>query len=380
MSSIYLDNNATTPLLPEVLELVSSTLARDFGNPSSLHAPGQAARAVVNHARQQVAMLLRARSTEVVFTSGGTESINTAIHACTATVPATQRRVIRSSVEHEAVVEAARHYGASVAVIAVDIEGRLDLAQLERELKQGACCLSLMFSNNETGVTLPLGEAVRLAKAHGVPVHVDAVQAVGKAELDVEALGCDFLSIAGHKFHAPKGTGALFVRRSARFVPLMVGASQESSRRPGTENVAGLAGLGLAAEIMGQGIERRREHLAVLSREVERRLLVLPEARVQGVNAVRVPGTSNIAFPGIEGAGIVLSVARDGVAISSGSACSASSGGGSHVLEAMQVPYSHLFGAIRISCSERNTLAEVAAACTFIERAVMHLRGMLTAP
>lgn len=377
MNSIYLDNNATTPLLAEVLEVVCTALARDFGNPSSIHAPGQAARAVVDLARQQIAGLLQARPTEVVFTSGGTEAINTAIHACAVAVPAAQRRMIRSAVEHEAVIEAVRHFGSSVSVIAVDSEGRLDLEQLERELRQPACCLSLMLSNNETGVLLPVAEAAQLAQARGVPVHIDAVQAVGKAELNVEALGCDFLSVAGHKFHAPKGTGALYVRRTAKFQPLMVGASQEHSRRPGTENVAGIAALGAAANIMGRGIEARRAQLLGLSNEVERRLLALPGARLQGAAAARMPGTSNVAFEGLEGAGIVLRVAREGVAISSGSACSASTGGGSHVLEAMKVPYGHLFGAIRVSCAERNTLDEIAVACSAIERAVLHLRCLL---
>lgn len=376
MSTIYLDNNATTPVLPEARAAVDAALSTTFGNPSSLHAVGQAARAVVDRARQQVAALLNARPTEIVFTSGGTEAINTAIHACVNAAPAGSRRVIRSAVEHEAVIEAALHHAEQVAVVGVDENGTLDLRQLEGELDRGACCLSLMLSNNETGVVLPVSEAVRLAHARGIPVHVDAVQAVGKIALDVEALGCDYLSIAGHKFHAPKGTGALFVRRTARFMPLLVGASQEHARRAGTENVAGIAALGVAAQHMGRGIAERRAHLQSLNTRLERKLLEIPGARLQGGAVARMPGTSNIAFEGLEGAGIVLSVAREGVAISSGSACSASSGGGSHVLEAMKVPYSHLFGAIRVSCSEQNTLAEVDQACNAIAAAVQSLRRM----
>lgn len=377
MNGIYLDNNATTAPHPLVIDAMRHVLETVPGNPSSIHDLGQQARTVVDRAREDVAALLHARPSEIVFTSGGTESINTALHACVRAAPPGKRRIIRSAVEHEAVTAAAAFLAEEVSVVGVDSEGRLDLSALKRELERPACCLSLMLSNNETGVELPVRDAAALARAAGVPVHVDAVQAIGKCVVEVERLGCDYLSIAAHKFHGPKGVGALYVRRGAAFTPLLHGASHENSRRAGTENTAALAGMAVAAKLMGSGIAERRAHLAGLSQRLEARLARLPGARIQGAGSSRMPGTSNVAFEGIEGAGIVLRVAREGIAISAGSACSASTGGGSHVLEAMHVPYSHLFGAIRVSCCEQTTAAEVDAAADAIERALGALRAMM---
>ncbi len=377
MRTIYLDNNATTAPHPTVIEAMRHVLEHVPGNPSSIHGPGQAARAVVDAARVDVAALLGARPTEIVFTSGGTEAINTALHACVQSAPTGSRRIIRSTVEHEAVIEAALHGADEVSVVGVGAEGRLDLAGLTRELARPACCVSLMLSNNETGVLLPIQEAAALARAARVPLHVDAVQAVGKSVLNVEEIGCDYLSIAAHKFHGPKGVGALFVRRGAAFVPLLRGASHESARRAGTENTAALAGMAAAARVMGCGISERRAHLRQLTVRLEALLADIPGVRFQGAGAERMPGTTNVAFEGLEGAGVVLRLAREGIAISSGSACSASMGGGSHVLEAMGVPYSHLFGAIRVSLCEQNTADEIDLAAAAIARAVLALRELL---
>ena len=247
---------------------------------------------------------------------------------------------------------------------------------LERELRRGATLLSLMLANNETGVILPVKEAAAMAHECGVAVHVDAVQAVGKMPLDAHDLGADFLSLSGHKFHAPKGVGVLYVRRGARFLPFMVGAGQEGGRRGGTENVPGILGLGAAAEHMAQGIPQRRAHLKALSDRIEKELLALPDTRLNGDPEGRLPGTVNISFKGIEGSLIVLTAAREGVCLSSGSACSAGEHTGSHVLEAMGVPYEYLHGSVRFSCCETTTETEVDHAIQVVKRAVAYLRSM----
>jgi cysteine desulfurase len=225
-------------------------------------------------------------------------------------------------------------------------------------------------------VLFPIEEAGRMARAAGVPLHVDAVQGAGKVPLDVQTLDCDFLSLSGHKFHAPKGVGLLYVRRGARFLPLLSGASQEGGRRAGTENVPGILGLAAAAAHMGANIPRRRAHLEELTGRIERRLLALPGTRRNGDADQRLPGTVNVSFAGIEGSAIVLTAAREGVCISAGSACSASQHEGSHVMEAMGVPFEYLYGAIRLSCAETTTPGEVETALDVIERAVAYLRSM----
>ena len=233
-----------------------------------------------------------------------------------------------------------------------------------------------MLANNETGVITPVEEVVRRAKDAGATVHVDAVQAVGKLVIDVEALGVDLLSLSGHKFHAPKGIGVLFVRRGAKSRPFVIGAGQEGGRRGGTENVPGIVGLGVAAEHMGSGIEARRAHLGSLTAAIEERVLAISDVRINGVRGGRVPGTVNVCFKGIEGSAVVLTAAREGVCLSAGSACAAAQYGGSHVLEAMGVPFEYLHGAVRISCCETTTMAEAERACEVIARSVAYLRTM----
>jgi cysteine desulfurase len=263
-----------------------------------------------------------------------------------------------------------------VVFLPVDGEGRLDLAALDAGLRKPTALVTLMLSNNETGVVFPVAEVARRAKAAGAQVHVDAVQSVGKIELDVEALGVDFLSLSAHKFHGPKGAGVLYVNRAARYRPLIWGAGHEGGRRAGTENVPGIVGLGVAAAHMARGIDARREHLARLSRLLEQRLLAIPDTRLNGGGSERMPGTVNVSFKGIEGSAIVLTVAREGVCLSAGSACSAAQFGGSHVLEAMGAPFEYLHGAVRFSCAESNTEADVSTAVAAVERAVRYLRSM----
>lgn len=378
MKEIYLDNNATTRPLPEVVEAVRAAMTEGWGNPSSVHGCGERARKIVDEARELLAALIRARPTEIVFTSGATESINTAMRGVVEAAKGPARVVI-SAVEHEATIECAaalRTAGAVVDVIRVDESGRLDLAHASELLEKPATICSVMYSNNETGVLLPVARLGRLCREKGTPFHVDATQAPGKAPLDVEEMQCDSLSLSGHKFKGPKGTGILYVRRGARFRRLLHGAPHEGSRRAGTENVPGIAGMGVAARHMAEGIPARREHLARLSRRFEERLLQIERTRLNGAPDGRIPGTVNVSFAGIEGSAIVLTASREGVCVSAGSACSAAQFGGSHVLEAMHTPFDWLHGAIRISCSSDTTMEEADLAADVIERSVAYLRRM----
>ncbi len=377
---IYLDNNATTCPLPEAVKAMQAVLVDDYGNPSSVHGAGERARRHVESARAEVAALLGARPTEIVFTSGATESTNAALRGAIAAARTNTCRIVTTAVEHEATIEVCRHLreqGVRVEIVPVLEDGRLNLGAYERALAEPTTLVSFMAANNETGVFFPLEAMVAKAKAAGAQVHVDAVQIVGKLPIDVEALGVDFVSLSGHKFYAPKGVGALYVRRGARFKPLLFGAPHEGGRRAGTENVPGIVGLGVAARHVRQGIDARRARLGALSARIEARLLALPGTRLNGAKDGRVPGVANLSFRDIEGSAIVITVARDGVCISAGSACSAAQFGGSHVLEAMGVPFEYLHGAIRVSCAESTTEAEVDAACDRIEAAVRYLRSMI---
>lgn len=376
----YLDHNATTPPLPAVVEAVVRALRDDFGNPSSSHGAGERARRTVESAREAVAALVRARPTEVVFTSCATESTNTALwSAWIASGRKPGSKLAISAVEHEATIETARAIalqGAVVVVLPVDRDGRLDLVRAEELLTPDVFACAAMYANNETGVLLPVERLGELCRARGVSLHVDAVQAVGKVELDVERIGCDYLSLSAHKFHGPKGVGVLYARRGARFRRLLAGGPQEGARRGGTENVPGIAGLGAAAVHMSAGIGARCAKLAAFSARIERELLVLPDTRLNGAQDGRLPGVANISFKGIEGSSVVVTAARDGVCVSAGSACSASALAGSHVLEAMGAPYEWLHGAVRISCAETTSDEDVERGTAVIARAVAYLRGL----
>jgi cysteine desulfurase len=377
---IYLDNNATTRALPEVVEAVRVALCDAYGNPSSVHASGERARKIVDGAREQLAALVRARTTEIVFTSGSTEAINTVLRGSVEAHRSGPARIVTSAVEHEAVIECAKALEASgaatVDVIRVGPDGTLDLAHAEELLAAPATLCAVMSSNNETGVLLPAERIGALCKARGTPFFVDATQAPGKVEIDVDALHCDFLALSGHKFHGPKGTGILYVRRGARFRRLLHGAPHEGSRRAGTENVPGIAGMGAAAVAMARGIPERRRHLAAVGARLEERLLRIERTRRNGAGDERMPGTINVSFAGIEGSAVVLTASREGVCVSAGSACSAAQFGGSHVLEAMATPFEWLHGAVRLSCSQETTLEEVDLAAAVIERSVAYLRSM----
>ncbi len=379
MRTLYFDNNATTKPLPSVVEAVTRALTDAWGNPSSHHGPGEAARREVDAARAVMAELIHARPTEIVFTAGATEATNTALRGAFVAARETPARIVTTAVEHEATIEVAAHLkslGARVDVIGVDGDGALDMEQARRVLTPGVTICSAMFSNNETGVLLPVVELGALCRERGIPFHVDATQAIGKAEIDVDALNCDFLSLSAHKFHGPKGVGLLYVRRNARFRKFLVGAPHEGGRRAGTENTPGILGMAAAARHVMHGIADRRAHLQRLGDHLQAGLLSIDGTRLNGAPNGRIPGTVNVSFRGIEGSAVVLTVARDGLCVSAGSACSAAQFGGSHVLEAMGLTYEWLHGAVRFSCCESNTIDEVDEALRIVRAGARYLRDL----
>lgn len=374
MDAVYFDNNATTQPLPEVVDAMLRCLRDDYANPSSVHRFGQSTRHKVETAREQVAGLIGASPREVVFTSSGTESINLAIGGAIR-ARAGKRRFVTTAVEHSAgmrVAEQLEAEGYAVEYVGVDGEGRLDLAEWGEKLTEDTALASLIHTNNETGVILDVPGAVAIAVERGVPVHVDAVQATGKIPIDVSSLPVQLMSLAGHKFHGPKGVGALFVRRRTRLTPLLVGGAQERGLRAGTENVAGIVGMGVAAEAASASMDEVARQVGALRDLLEEGILSsVPFARVIGAGAGRIHNTTNIAFEGIEAEAILILLSEAGICASSGSACSSGSLEPSHVLKAMGIDERLAHGAIRFSLSRFNTAAEV-------ERVVAMLPGLLS--
>jgi cysteine desulfurase len=372
---IYLDANATTPLLPEVLEAMRPFLMGQFGNASSIHQEGQAARSAVEQARGRVAELLGCRPSEVVFTSGGTESDNLAVFGSAKSGD----HVISSSVEHHAVLHAVERLadrGVNVTFVPVDGEGVVSTEDIRRALRPNTRLISVMMANNETGVLQPVGEIGRIARETGVRFHVDAVQAAGKVAIDVDAIGCDLLSISGHKMHGPQGTGALFVRRRTRLEPLFAGGAHERQRRAGTENVAGIVGLGKAAECAMEGL---RGGAAQQMRQLRDRLETGLEEFASGVNgggALRVPNTSNVWFASLDGEALVIGLDLKGLAVSSGAACSSGASEPSHVLQAMGLPVERARASLRFSLHRQTTADEIDRAIELVSSQVARLREL----
>jgi cysteine desulfurase len=366
---IYLDANATTPLLPEVLDAMRPFLLEQFGNASSIHQEGQHARFAVEQARASVARLLGCRPTEVVFTSGGTESDNLAIFG---SVRAGDH-VISSRVEHHAVLHAVERladHGAEVTFLPVDVNGVVAAEDVRRALRPNTRLISVMMANNETGVLQPVAEIGRIAAEAGVRFHVDAVQAAGKLPLDVNAIGCHLLSISGHKIHGPQGTGALFVRRGTRLEPLFAGGAHERQRRAGTENVAGIVGLGKAAECTGSA-----ERMGVLRDRLEKGLLQHASG-VNGGTAPRVPNTSNVWFESLDGEALVIALDLKGLAVSSGAACSSGASEPSHVLEAMGVGTERARASVRFSLHRNTSEEEIDRAIELVSTQVTRMREL----
>jgi cysteine desulfurase len=377
MRRIYMDANATTPLLPEVLEAMRPYFLESYGNASSIHQPGQHARAAVERAREQVAALVHCRPAEIVGTAAGTESDNTALFG----ILHPGDHLITSSIEHHAVLHAAekaQERGVEVTFLSCSASGAIDPGEVRRTLKPNTKLISVMMANNETGVLQPVEEIGKIAAEAGVAFHTDAVQAAGKLPIDVEAIGCHLLSISGHKLHAPKGVGILYVRRGTRFEPLLFGGSHERQRRAGTENVPGIVGMGKAAEISLAALtDGTEERIAALRDRLEQGLLARIDAcGVNGAGQPRTPNTTSFYFDHLEGEALVIALDLKGIAVSGGSACSSGSSEASHVLNAMGVPPARAHASLRVSLSRLNTDADVDTALEIVPAAVAHLREL----
>jgi cysteine desulfurase len=379
-SEIYFDNNATTRVSPEVFEAMAPFLTELYGNPSSIHRFGSQVAQKISDARVQVAGLIGAADPiEVVFTSCGTESDNTAIRGMLEARP-DKCHIVTTQVEHPAVLGLCQHLekkGYRVTWLGVDQDGRLDLDEVRDSLTDDTALVSIMAANNETGVIFPIAQIGDMVKAKGIPFHVDAVQAAGKMVIDVKNSPIDLLTISGHKFYAPKGIGALYVRRAVTLPPFMIGGHQEKNRRAGTENVAGIVAMGKAAESAARSLERDAKHTKALRDQLESGILrSCPDARVNGERENRVPNTTNISFKYLEGEAILVLLDQHGICASTGSACTAGSAEPSHVLRAMRVPPEWLQGAVRFSLSRFNTEEEVRFVNEKMPLVVQRLQGL----
>jgi len=376
MQRVYLDNNATTPVLPEVLDAMRPYFAEHFGNASSIHHHGQETRAAVERARESVANLLGCRASEIVFTSGGTEGDNLAIFG----LAKPGDHVITSTVEHHAVMNACKHLedkGCEVTSIPVDGKGQVDPDDVKRALRPNTKLVTIMMANNETGVVQPVEEIGKVAAEADVYFHTDAVQGAGKIPIDVNKIGCDLLTISGHKVHAPQGVGALYVRKGTLLEAMLYGGSHERSRRAGTENVPGIIGLGKAAEIARAALERGDDtEMANLRDQLERELLEIEATGTNGEGAPRVPNTTNIYFDHIEGEALVIALDLKGLAVSTGAACSSGAIEPSHVLTAMGLRPDRARASIRFSLGKQNTTDDVDFALSLVPGTVARLREL----
>lgn len=387
MRRVYLDNNATTPVLPAVLEAMQAYFAEHFGNASSIHHHGQETRAAVERARQSVAALLGCRASEVVFTSGGTEGDNLAIFGLVRPGPVqrgTARagdHVISSTIEHHAVLSSCKQLessGCEVTYVPVDGQGRVDPDDVRRALRPNTRLITIMMANNETGVLQPVEEIGKVAAQADVYFHTDAVQVAGKVPIDVKRLGCDLLSISGHKMNAPQGVGALYVRKGTILRPMLYGGSHERSRRAGTENVPGIVALGRAAELAREVFAHGDlERMAGLRDRMEQTILDEVDATgVNGAGTPRVPNTSSIYFDGIEGEALVIALDLKGLAVSTGAACSSGAIEPSHVLTAMGLSPERARGSLRFSLGKQNTAEDVEFALALVPSTVARLREL----
>ncbi len=362
MKIVYLDNNATTRVDPEVFEEMRPYFCELYGNPSSMHTFGGQVARKLDEARGRLAALLGADETEIVFTSCGTESDSTAIRGTLEAYPE-KRHIVTSRVEHPAVLSLCRHLvkqGYEVTELGVDRQGMIDLDELREVVTDRTAIVSLMWANNETGTIFPIEEAARIVKERGSVLHTDAVQVVGKLPINLADSAIDMLALSGHKLHAPKGIGALFVRRGTRVRPFLLGGHQERGRRAGTENTPSIIGLGKAAELAAEHMEEEQTRVQRLRDRLERALLeTVPRTRLNGHPTERLPNTANISFEFVEGEAILLMLSDLGICASSGSACTSGSLQPSHVLRAMGVPFTAAHGSIRFSLSRFNTAEEI---------------------
>ncbi len=383
--SIYLDHNATTPVHPAVVEAVARALAGTFGNASSVHAWGQQAKTALDDARAAVAALLGAEPAEVVFTAGGTEADNFAVRGAAEAMEAKgRRRILAGAIEHEAVLNTCRHLarrGCDCVFLPVTTDGLVTADALRAAIDDRTALVSVMHANNEIGTVQPVAELAAIAHEHGALFHTDAVQTVGKIPVSVSGLGVDLLSLSGHKFNGPKGTGALWIRRGTRLAPILTGGRHERNRRAGTENVPGLVGLGVAARIAAETLVGKDTAMAALRDRLETGVLQqVPRTTVNGAGAPRVPNTTNISFAGVEAESLLIALDLEGVAVSTGSACSSGTLEPSHVLKAMHLPQGRTQSAIRFSFGEGNTTDEVDRVLAILPAIVEKLRSLVRLP
>ncbi len=380
MRRVYFDHNATTPVDPEVLAAMLSYFSEEFGNASSIHSFGQQTRAAVERARESVAALVGAHPAEIVFTSGGTESDNLAVFGVVAAAPGDHKHIITTAIEHHAVLNACQaleQRGIEVTYLPVDREGRVDPDDVRKTIRTETVLITAMHANNELGTRQPIEEIGRIAAEADIYFHSDAVQSAGKIPLDVNRLGVDLLSISGHKLYGPKGVGALYVRKGTRLEPLFYGGHHERDRRPGTENVAGIVGLGKAAELAREKLVADASRLAALRDRLQQGLLAqVPHTRANGGRAPRTPNTTNITFPFIEGEALVIALDLKGVACSTGAACSSGAIEPSHVLTAVGLAPEDARASLRFSLGRENTEEDVELALAVIPGVVEHLREL----
>jgi cysteine desulfurase len=377
---VYLDNNATTPLAPEVFEAMKPYLLEDFGNASSIHWFGQQAKNAVEKARQQVAKLLNARPGEVIFTSGGTESDNAALFGIVQAARVAAPHVITTGIEHHAVLNTAQaleKQGVSVTYLGVGAGGVIDPEDVKHAIRPETVLISIMHANNEIGTIQPLEEIGSIARERDIYFHSDAVQAVGKIPVDVEKLGADLLSLSAHKFNGPKGAGAMYIRRGTILKPLLYGGHHERDRRPGTENVPGIVGLGMAAELALAHLEENAQRVACLRDRLERGILErVAQVSVNGDPQRRLPNTSNLAFDYLEGEGFVIAMDLRGIACSTGAACSSGAVEPSHVLSAIGRTPDQARSSVRLSLGRYTTAEDIDAALEALPTVVERLRSL----
>jgi len=382
LKQIYLDYNATTPVLPEVLDAMLPYYREQFGNPSSVHWAGRQVSGAVETAREQVAQLLNCSPAEVVFVSCGSEGDNFALKGTLDALKDKGNHIITTAVEHPAVLttcEALEKRGYQVTYLPVDKDGMLDLQDLEAAIKPETILISVMWGNNETGNLFPIAEIGKIAKKHKVRFHTDAVQAVGKVPVDVQAAGVDLLVLSGHKIGAPKGVGAIYIRRGTRLTPLLQGGHQERNRRAGTHNVAGIVGLGKACEIAAVNLQSNAAHMRRLRDKLEQGVLsCIPNIKLNGHpdSAMRLPNTLNVSFAFIEGESLLLNLDMYGIAASSGSACTSGSLEPSHVMGAMCVEVTLAHSSTRFSLGPETTEEEIDFVLEVLPKTVQRLRDM----
>ena len=380
MERIYMDNAATTRVTEPVMEAMQPYFCEIFGNPMSIHGFGRESRIAVEKARKQVADAIGAKPNEIYFTGCGTEADNWAVRGTAYARKNKGKHIITSAIEHHAILHTCQQLeqeGFEVTYVPVDEFGVIRMDELERAIRPDTILISVMSANNEIGTIQPIEEIAKLAHAHGILFHTDAVQAIGSIHFDVKAMGIDMLSMSGHKFHSPKGIGALYIRNGVRIQRLMTGGAQERTQRPGTENLASIVGMGKAIELATENIDRHNAQLsAVRDRLIDRILAEIPYTRLNGHRTQRLPGNCNISFRFIEGESLLLSLDLKGIAASSGSACTSGSLDPSHVLLAIGLPHEIAHGSLRLSLSEENTLEQADKVVDALKEIVARLRSM----